>query len=70
MAVTVKFGANTLNIEAAGRTVSEIREDYEGPLGMSGDEQARLNNGGAVQDDHVLHDTDVLEFVKPAGEKG
>ena len=70
MAVTVKFGANQLNIEAAGRTVGALREDYEGPLGMAGNEEARINNNGAVQGGHVLQDGDVVEFVKPAGEKG
>lgn len=70
MAVTVKFGANTLEIEANGRTVGSVRSDYESPLGMSGEEQARLNNAGTAEADYVLRNGDVIEFVKPAGEKG
>ena len=70
MAVTLKFGANTLDIAVAGRTISDVREDYESPLGMSGDEQARLNNATTAEPDYVLQDGDVVEFVKPAGEKG
>ena len=70
MSVVVKFGANTLTIEAEGKDVGEIREDYAGPLGMAGNEEARLNNAGAASDDRVLETGDVVEFVKPSGAKG
>lgn len=70
MSVTVKFGANTLSIEAAGKSVEELRDDFRSPLGMAGDEQARVNNAETAESDYVIQDGDVVEFVKVAGEKG
>jgi len=68
--VTVKFGANTMGLDKVGSTISELRSDLVSVLGMSGEEQARVNNAFTAESDYVVQEGDVVEFVKPSGEKG
>ena len=70
MAITIRHGVNTINVDnAAGKTVGEVRDQVAEILNVPANAQARVNNAQA-NDDAELADGDTLEFVKTAGEKG
>jgi antitoxin (DNA-binding transcriptional repressor) of toxin-antitoxin stability system len=65
----VTYGAESMNVSAAGRTVGEIRQHMKHVLNIPEDAQSRVN-GNLVDGDYVLQDNDTLEFVKVSGQKG
>lgn len=70
MAVTVRFGVNTLTLDnLAGRTIREVREDVGDLLNIPDSAQVRIN-GAPASDDNGVADGASVEFVKVAGEKG
>ena len=70
MAITIKHGVNTLNMDdLAGQTVEEIRERFEDALNLGENDQARINGAPAAAEDAV-QDGQTLEVVKVAGDKG
>lgn len=63
-------GANTQDLEGvAGKTLGEIKSQLADVLNIPSPVQSMLN-GQTVPDDYVLQEGDVIEMVKPAGEKG
>ena len=69
-AATVLSGAEKLSTEALiGRTVEEIRSDFEDILNIPDDANA-LVNGRSVDDYYTLRDGDELVFSRPVGQKG
>jgi hypothetical protein len=54
---------------ATGMTVGEVRQNYKDILNIAEDAEVILNSQ-RVGDDYVLQETDSIEFIKKAGEKG
>lgn len=68
--VTVRYGVNAANSgDADGRTVGEVREQFEQAFNIPEGAQARVN-GSPASDDTVLASGSTLEFVRISGEKG
>ena len=53
----------------AGLTVAGARQEFAELLNIE-DEAIALVNDEEVEDDYILQEEDVLEFVKDAGDKG
>lgn len=69
MSVKIIVGINELNVNKANSTVGEIKDEIGALVSLNGDETAKVN-GSAVSESDVVKDGDVLEFIKPAGDKG
>lgn len=69
MSVRVVCGANSQNVEFAGKTVGEVRGYLAQTLNIPTGAQS-LVTGHAVGDDHVLADGEQVEFVRESGRKG
>jgi len=70
MAIKVVCGANTQELEDfEGKSVSEVREGLAEALNIPDDARAIIT-GDNVNDGYCLQDGDVLEFVRPSGDKG
>ena len=70
MAVTIRYGVNTLSLDnVAGKTVGEVREQVTDLLNVPDAAQVRVNSVPA-QEDALIADGASVEFVKVAGEKG
>lgn len=70
MAVSVRHGVNTMNLDSiAGKTVGEVRDQVEEVLNIPSSAQVRVN-GSPANEDTVVSDNSTVEFVKVAGEKG
>jgi len=67
--VTAVCGANAQDLELAGKTVSQVRQELKDVLNIGEDSNAIIS-GDNVENDYVLRDGDVLEFVKRSGTKG
>jgi sulfur carrier protein ThiS len=67
--VFVISGANSQPFPVATRTVREVRRMLQQVMNV-GPDAAALVNGRLVSSDHILQQSDVLEFVKEGGEKG
>ena len=68
--LTIKYGVNTITIASAdGKSVADLRSEVESILNVPGDAQARVN-GAQVSEDYLPSDSQTIEFVKAAGEKG
>ena len=65
----VLYGVNELDLELAGKTVSEVWKALEQVFNIPRDATITLN-GARVDDDTVVHAGDELEFQKAAGVKG
>jgi hypothetical protein len=67
--VQVIFGAVMDDLEVAGMSVGEARNLLNVPYNIAPNAFVTLN-GFEADDDTRLAEGDVLEFVRPAGEKG
>lgn len=67
--VTVRSGANSADVEFAGKTVGQARQELAEALNISADARATLG-GKAVDDDYTLRNGDSLVFTKQTAEKG
>jgi len=65
----VLYGVNELDLELAGKTVSEVWKALEQVFNIPRDATITLN-GARVDDDTVVGPGDELEFQKAAGVKG
>ena len=65
----VLYGVNELDLELAGKTVSEVWKALEQVFNIPRDVAITLN-GARVDDDTVVGPGDELEFQKAAGVKG
>ena len=65
----VLYGVNELDLELAGKTVSEVWKALEQVFNIPRDVAITLN-GARVDDDTVVRAGDELEFQKAAGVKG
>ena len=65
----VLYGVNELDLELAGKTVSEVWKALEQVFNIPRDAAITLN-GARVDDDTVVGAGDELEFQKAAGVKG
>ena len=65
----VLYGVNELDLELAGKTVSEVWKALEQVFNIPRDVTITLN-GARVDDDTVVGAGDELEFQKAAGVKG
>jgi len=68
MSATLISGANDVQVEA-GLSVRTARGLNAETLNVSAGAEVRLN-GQRVDNDYVIQDGDVIEFIKPSGEKG
>ena len=64
----VVCGANEQEVQP-GMTVGEVKNAYKEVLNIDDNSEIILN-GDRVGDEYVLLDTDKLEFLKKAGDKG
>lgn len=70
MAISVKHGVNTLNVDTlSGRSVQEILDEVGPVLNIPIGSQARVN-GQPAEMSASVSDGSSVEFVKVAGEKG
>lgn len=60
--VHIKYRNHIQDAEFAGRPVGEVRTAYEHAFGIPAD-AIPMVNGQQVGEDHLLSDTDKLEFV-------
>jgi hypothetical protein len=67
--ITIKCGINTLQLDIAGQTVSDIRVKCTSALNISEDMSARID-GLLAPETLPVEDDSTLEFVKVAGQKG
>lgn len=67
--VKVLHGANDEELELVGQTVQAVRASLVDSFNIPGDAMA-LVNGDQVDNNYVLKQNDVLEFIKAAGVKG
>ena len=67
--VSVSCGAASGNYPVVGKTVGYVKATYKEILNIESDAGA-IVNGKNVEDSYVLMSTDVLEFVRKAGQKG
>ena len=65
----VIYGVNELDLELAGKTVSEVWKALEQVFNIPRDATITLN-GARVDDDTIVGASDELEFQKAAGVKG
>ena len=68
-AVQVIWGATAENFDLAGMTVADAYRLLSAPLNIA-PAVAALVNGCTAEGEHRLGVGDVLEFARPAGEKG
>jgi hypothetical protein len=67
--VKVSSGANTQDMELAGKTIAEVKQELKDVLNISDDANAVIS-GDNVETTYVLQNGDVLEFIKKSGDKG
>jgi len=67
--VTVVHGIHRLDLPLAGRAVGGVRQSLAPVLNIGADALAVVN-GTEVGEDYILAPSDLLEFVRLAGEKG
>ena len=67
--VEVIHGVYAHSLPLGGMTVAQARSELAERLNIAPDSLAVVG-GDQVPEDTVLHEGDVLNFVKPAGEKG
>ncbi len=67
--VRVIYGIHSLEAAVAGKTVAEVRKALSQALNIHPAAIA-IVNGQEVAGNYILHDGEVLEFVRLAGEKG
>ena len=67
--VEIKCGVNTMNLNVAGKKVSEVRRQTLALLTIPTGATAEVNGDG-VGEDYELEAGDSLEFVKQSGAKG
>jgi molybdopterin converting factor small subunit len=67
--IQVSCGANTNRFAVVGKTIGEVADTLREVLNI-GDFASPLVNGHNEDYKYILKDGDVLEFLKPAGEKG
>ena len=65
----VIYGVNELDLDLAGKTVSEIWKALEQVFNIPRDAVVTVN-GSRADDDYVVHPGDEIEFQKAAGVKG
>ncbi len=68
-AIQVSCGASSEPFPVSGKTVGAVAEFLREVLNIDRFAQGNVN-GEVVEDDYVLREGDVLEFIKPASEKG
>lgn len=70
MGTSIICGANVQDLEGVGgKSLGEIKGQLADILNIPSPVQAFLG-GVTVNDDYILKEGDVIELVKPAGEKG
>lgn len=67
--VQVIWGATNESLELADMSVGEVFNMLQAPFNIA-PAVAALVNGDPVDGDHQLEAGDLLEFTRPAGEKG
>ncbi len=68
--VKITCGANTQELDGvAGKTLGEVKGQVSDVLNVPSPVQAIIG-GANVGDDYQLKEGDVIELVKPAGDKG
>lgn len=67
--VAVVYGIHRLGLPLAGRSVGGVRQALAPVLNIGAGAMAVVN-GTEVGEAHILASDDLLEFVRPAGEKG
>ena len=65
----VLYGVNELDLELAGKTVSEVWKALEQVFNIPRDAVVTVN-GARADDTHVVRPGDEIEFQKAAGVKG
>jgi sulfur carrier protein ThiS len=65
----VIYGVNELELDLAGKSVRGVWKALEQVLNIPRDAAVTVN-GSPVEDDHVIHPGDEIEFRKEAGVKG
>lgn len=67
--VEVVYGPEAQTLPIAGHNVQDVRDYLKHILNIPSDAQARVN-GQLVEGDHILQESEILEFVKVSGQKG
>jgi hypothetical protein len=67
--IKISYGIHHLEVAVAGKSVGEVRQALKEPLNIDPRALA-LVNGQEVAGSHLLKESDQLEFVRLAGEKG
>lgn len=67
--ISVSCGAASSNYPVVGRTVGFVKATYREILNIDTDSMA-IVNGKEATDSYILGSSDVLEFVRKAGNKG
>ena len=67
--VEVVYGAESTSLNLSGYKVQDVRDTLKHVLNIPNDAQARVN-GNLVDGNYILQESDTLEFVKVAGQKG
>jgi molybdopterin converting factor small subunit len=65
----IMFGSEHLKLPLIGKTVADIRKELKHVLNVPEGAQARVNSK-LVDDNYVIKEEDVIEFVKVSGQKG
>lgn len=68
-AVRVIYGVHSLEVNIAGRTVGDVRATLRQALNI-GPQAVAIVDGREVLESHILQASEILEFVRLAGEKG
>jgi len=66
---TLICGANAQELEVAGMTLTDARQQASQVLNIPPEAKA-INAGNDLPDDHVITENEQIEFVKPADVKG
>lgn len=66
---TILNGVNEIKASLSGKTVTEVRGMLAQALNIDPNAQPTVG-GETVQEDYILREGDVLEFVKASGKKG
>jgi len=67
--IKVVCGANSQEVEVAGKSIGEVRKLLGETLNIPKDAKPVIS-GDNVSDNYVIKPGDTLEFIKPSGEKG
>ncbi|HEY4719997.1 MAG TPA: hypothetical protein VFF51_06920 [Candidatus Methylomirabilis sp.] len=67
--VRVIYGVHSLDVNIAGRSVTEVRTTLRQALNIA-PQAVAIVDGREILESHVLQPGEVLEFVRLAGEKG